>query len=76
MEYCKFQSTSSIDGRVLDSLFRQLIAISAAVFRDSYAKVPRVDGSTKACNFDGASAKPFSSCKLNPEKRRKKRFKQ
>jgi hypothetical protein len=52
------------------------MAISAAVFRDSYAKVPLVDGSTKACNFDGASAKPFSSCKLNPEKRRKKRFKQ
>lgn len=47
------------------------MAISAAVFRDSYAKVPRVDGSTKACNFDGASAKPFSSCKLNPKKRKK-----
>lgn len=61
-EYCKFQSTSSIEGRCLKCFDRQLMDSSVAVLKDSYANVPRIDGSVTPCRFCGASIKLLSSC--------------
>lgn len=62
IEYCRFQRTSSIEGRLLDSLHRQGMVISTVVFNDWYAKVPSIEGSTTLRNCDGVSVKTLSSC--------------
>ena len=55
---------------MVESLDRQLIANSTVVLIDSYAKVPRIEGSITPLNFDGPSAKLFSSCKEKRARRR------
>lgn len=56
MEYCRFQRTSSMEGRLLVSLAVQLSAISATVLSDSTANVPRIVGSAMSFNKSGSSA--------------------
>lgn len=56
MEYCRFQRTSSMEGRLLVSLAAQLSAISATVLSDSTANVPRIVGSAMSFNKSGSSA--------------------
>ena len=58
--YCKFQSTSSMEGRLFWSLPRQVSAISTAVFNDWNAYEPCMLDSTTFLKFD--SAMPLSSC--------------
>lgn len=61
IEYCKFQSTSSIEGRLFGSLLRQLMAIWIVVFSESNAKEPWIEASITPRNFN-TSAKPLSNC--------------
>lgn len=68
IEYCKFQRTLSMEGRLLGSLLRQLTVISTVVFNDWYAKLPCIDGSMTPLSFDGPSIKPFSNCSLKDAK--------
>ncbi|WMV28497.1 hypothetical protein MTR67_021882 [Solanum verrucosum] len=56
-----YSRTSSTDGRLLGSFSRQFIAIWTVVFNESYANVPRIQGSVKSRSFDGDSAKAVST---------------
>lgn len=60
-EYCRFQRTSSIDGRWFGSPDTQLRDISAAVLKESTAKVPRMVGSAMLLRSGGLSVKLFCS---------------
>jgi len=68
MEYCKFQRISSIEGRLLGCLLRQLAAIRTAVFNDSYTQVSLMEKSDTPLSIDAPlsdgdadSNNPFSS---------------
>uniref|UniRef100_A0A0A9DXJ1 Uncharacterized protein n=1 Tax=Arundo donax TaxID=35708 RepID=A0A0A9DXJ1_ARUDO len=57
MEYCKFQRTSSMEGRLLGSLAVQLRAISTTVLKESTAKVPQIVGSATSFSLSGSSVR-------------------
>jgi hypothetical protein len=62
MEYCKFQRTSSMEGRSPGTPAVQLRAISATVLRESTAKVPRMAGSAMSFSNSGSSASASLIC--------------
>lgn len=54
---------------MLGSTLRQFSAIWTVVFSDSYANVPRIQGSVRSRSFPGDSAKQVSICYDTKKKR-------